>query len=128
MLAHIKWIVIALVLFGCVALFIWGDKIPAGSIFAGMAAFIAALKTKLFGNDKLAEKISDIRNSHENKRKDWLMEKEKYEFQYDQMKTRIEKLSKRVEILNEQLEQTTSPENKAKRRSEEEILFWLTKN
>ena len=52
MLTNIKWIVIVLVMLGCTALFIWGDRIQPGSVFAGLAAFIAALKSKLFGNEK----------------------------------------------------------------------------
>jgi hypothetical protein len=128
MIANIKWIIIGLFLLGCIALFIWGDKIQAGSIFAGIAAFIAAIKSKLFGNDKLAKKISNIRNSHEYKRRDWEIEKQEYESRYDSIKNRVDELNRRIEVLNEQLDKTSKPGDKVKVRSEEEILFWLKNN
>ena len=128
MITHLKWIVIGFFLLGCIALFIWGDKIQAGSVFAGLAAFIAAIKSKLFGNDKLSEKISLIKNTHEFKRKEWEIEREEYEQRYDTIKTRIDTLNKRIEMLNEQLDKTSKPGYKAQLRSEEEILFWLKNN
>jgi hypothetical protein len=125
MLTYIKWIVIGIVLLGCIALFIWGDKIQPGSVFAGLAGFIAAIKSKLFGNAKLSEKLALIRNTHEFKRQEWEREKQQYENRYDTLKTRIDNLNSRIEVLNEQLDKTTKPGYKAQLRSEEEILHWL---
>lgn len=128
MITYIKWIVIGLFLLGCIALFIWGDKIPAGSIFAGLAAFIAAIKSKLFGNDKMTEKINLIQQTHRYKRREWEIEKDEYQKRYDTLKARVDTLNVRIEILHEQLDKTKNPEYKAKLRSEEEIMFWLNKN
>jgi hypothetical protein len=128
MITHIKWIVTGLLILGSIALFIWGDKIQPGSVFAGLAGFIAAIKSKLFGNEKLSEKMNLIRNTHEFKRQEWEREKVQYENRYDTLKARIDTLNKRVEVLNEQLDKTTKAGYKARLRSEEEILFWLKNN
>ncbi|MCK5617695.1 hypothetical protein KAR91_88340 [Candidatus Pacearchaeota archaeon] len=125
MLKHIKWILIGLFLLGCLALFIWGDNIQTGSIFAGLAAFIAAIKSKLFGNNKLLEKIERIQNTHESKRKEWEAEKKQYNRSYDSLRVRIDELNTRIEVLNEQLDNSKKPDYKAKIRGEEEILRWL---
>ena len=79
MITNIKWIVIGLVLLGCIALFIWGDRIQQGSVFAGLAGFIAALKSKFFGSEKGLDKMALIRRSYELKREEWELEKQQYE-------------------------------------------------
>ena len=128
MITYIKWIVAGLVLLGCIALFIWGDRIQPGSVFAGLAAFIAALKSKLFGNEKYLEKMNLIQHSHSRKREEWEQEKLLYEQRYDSLKIRIDTLKNRIEWLNEQLEKTSKKDYKGQQRSEEEILRWLGDN
>jgi hypothetical protein len=128
MITHIKWILIGLVLLGCIALFTWGDKIQPGTIFAGLATFVAAIKSKLFGKEKVLDKIQLVKNTHEYKRREWEREKIQYELRYDSLKTRLDSINKRIEDLSEQLDRTTRPGYKAELRSEEEILFWLRNN
>lgn len=127
MLKKIKWIVTGIFLIVCLALFIWGDKLnfPAGSIFAGLAVFIAAIKSKLFGNNKLMEELEQIQNSHEEKRKTWEEEKIIQQQKYDSLKNLIEELDTRIEELDEEFERTG---NRGGGRSEEEILRWMREN
>jgi len=126
--ANIKWIIIGIFILGCIALFIWGDRIQPGSVFAGLAAFIAAIKSKLFGNDRVTDKISQVQRTHELKRAEWQKEKEKYEELYDTLETRLDTLNTRIERLNEKLESTSKPGYEATKRREEEILRWLKEN
>jgi hypothetical protein len=115
-------------LLGCIALFVWGGRIQPGSVFAGLAGFIAALKSKLFGSEKGSEKIAFIQRSHKLKLEGWEQEKQQYEQRYEFLKTRIDRLNNRIELLNEQLDKTSKPNYKAQHRSEEEILRWLKNN
>ena len=118
MLTHIKWILIGVVLIGCIALFIWGDKIQPGSVFAGLAAFIAAIKSKLFGREKKPlDEISKIRKAHERERDVWEIEKRLYEERYDILKGKMDSLDRRIEGIRKE----------AGGRSEGEILDWLGK-
>ena len=127
MLTNIKWIVIVLFLLACVALFIWGDRFQPGSIFAGLAGFIAALKSKFFVNVRGLDKMALIKQAHELKLEEWKMEKLEYEQPYDSLKNRIDSLNKRIELFNKELEKTSKPGYRAKKRSEEEILRWLNR-
>jgi hypothetical protein len=123
----IKWIVIGIFLLICLVLFIWGDKlnIPAGSIFAGLALLIAAIKSRLFGSDKLLKEIDRIQNNHEIKRKEWEQEKQIQEQQYDSLKNILVELDARIEQLDEELGKT---EYRESGRSEEEVLRWMREN
>jgi len=125
MFTNIKWIVIVLILSGCIALFIWGDRIQPGSVFAGLAAVIAALKSKLFGIEKYLGKMDLIRRSHEQQRKEWEREKRNYENRYYVFRAHIHMLDTNIEKLNKELEKTSKQGYRAKQRSEEEILRWL---
>ena len=125
MFTNIKWIVIVLVLLGCTALFIWGDRIQPGSVFAGLAAFIAALKSKLFGIEKYLGKMDLIRRSHELERTKWEREKRNFENRYYIFRAHIHMLDDNIEKLNKELEKTSKPGYRAQGRSEEEILRWL---
>ena len=125
MLTNIKWIVIVLILFGCTALFIWGDRIQPGSVFAGLAAFIAAIKSKLFGIEKYLGKMDLIRRSHEQQRMEWERKKKEYENRYYILQAHIHMLDTNIEKLNKELGKTSEPGYKAERRSEEDILRWL---
>ena len=127
MLTNIKWIVIVLVLTGCTALFIWGDRTQPGSVFAGLAAFIAAIKSKLFGIEMYLGKMDLMRRSHEQQRRDWEREKRNYESRYYVFKAHIHMLDTNIEKLNKELEKTSKEGYRAERRSEEEILRWLNK-
>ena len=128
MISNIKWIIIGIVLAGIIALFIWGDKIPAGSVFAGLATFIAAIKSKFLGIDKLQGKLKFLRQSHADKREAWEIEKLHYEEQVDTLKKRMDSLSLRIEVLYENIRRTEESDFTATKRSEEEILRWLGKN
>ncbi len=128
MITNIKWIAIGIVLAGFIALFIWGDKIPAGSVFAGLAGFIAAVKSKLLGIDKLPGKLKFLRQSHARKREAWEIEKMHYEEQVDTLKKRMDSLSLRIEVLYNNIRSTEESDFIATERSEEEILRWLGKN
>ena len=125
MLTNIKWIVLIIVLSGCTALFIWGDRIQPGSVFAGLATFIAALKSKLLGITSFQKMISEIESSHQLKRDEWESEKRDYDRQYDLLKLRLDSLDNRTEILKEQLRQASQKDYQPQRRTEEEIREWL---
>ncbi len=125
MASQIKWILIGLVLLGIIALFIWGDRIQPGSVFAGLAAFIAAIKSRLFGNDKLAEKITNLKSAHSRKREEWENEKKLYELWYDTLEGRLDTLNRRIEILDKEMEEVSKSEGKSPHRSAEEIKRWL---
>lgn len=125
MTANIKWIVFGIVLAGLIVLFIWGDKIPAGSIFAGLATFVAAIKSKLLGIDKLPGKLNAIRQSHIAKRDAWRLEKLYYDEQADILKKKIDSLSHRIDKLYERQKRAEESAHSSGKRSEEEILRWL---
>ena len=124
---NLKWIIIGIILLGLLALFIWGDHVEPGSIFAGLAGFIAALKSKLFGNNILKLTIEDIENKHQLKRDEWEKEKREYDKQYDILKLKLDSLDNRTEILKEQLRRASQNDYQPKRRTEAEILEWLKK-
>jgi hypothetical protein len=129
MITHIKWIVIGIILLGLITLFIWGDKIQPGSIFAGLAAFIAAIKSKLFGKEKLAQKTLEIHNSHKQSRSDWAIEKMDYDMKFQNLKTRLDSLDKKIEELKGDSLSGSWSVGKEERgksgKSEKEILEWL---
>ena len=83
---NIKWIITGIFLLVAVALFIWSDRIEPGSIFAGIAGLIAALKSKLFGRISQEEKIAILRNEHNRKRDEWEREKKRYEREFEILK------------------------------------------
>ena len=128
MASQIKWIVPGLVLLGITALFIWSDRIQPGSVFAGLATFIAAIKSKLFGNDKLAEKITNLKSSHTRKREEWENEKELYALWYDNLEERLDTLNRKIGILDKEIEDASKSNGKSPLRSEEEIRRWLREN
>ena len=128
MITNIKWIGFGIVLAGLIALFIWGDKIPAGSVFAGLAGFIAIVKSKFLGIDKLQGKLKFLQKSHADKREAWEIEKLHYEEQVDTLKKRMDSLSLRIEVLYNNIRSTEESDFTATERSEEEILRWLKEN
>lgn len=123
----IKWIVIGIVILGFIALFIWGENIPPGSVLAGIAAFIAAIKARLFGNESLKERISEIRGEHQLKREEWQNLKQEYDSKYEQLKTKMDSLDNRTGILKQKIDSTSSPSHTPPKRSEKEILDYLNK-
>ena len=123
----IKWIIVAIVILGFLALFIWGENIPPGSAIAGIAAFIAAIKSKLFENESLKERISEIRGEHQVKREKWHKLKQDYDSKYEQLKTKMDSLDNRTEILKQKIDSTSSPSHTPPKRSEQEILDYLDK-
>jgi hypothetical protein len=124
---NIKCILIGIVVLGCIALFTLGDHIEPGSIFAGLAAFIAAIKSKFLGNLSLKEKIDGIESSHQLKREEWEYEKQKYDRNYEFLKLRMDSLDNLTEILKQELQQTTKTVYKPNQRTEAEIRDWLNK-
>lgn len=118
---NIKWIITGIFLLVAVALFIWSDRIEPGSIFAGIAGLIAALKSKLFGRISQEEKIAILRNEHNRKRDEWEREKKRYEREFEFLKLKLDSLDNRTEILRQKLDDPSEPV----KRSEKEILTWL---
>jgi len=128
MMKNIFWILAIVLLLGIIALFIWGDRIEPGSVLAGLAAFIAAIKSKLLGNGNLMERIADIEKSHNLKRDEWEKIKQEYDQKYEILKLKMDSLDNRTEIIKQQLQQTTMENYKSGKRSEQEILDWLNRN
>jgi hypothetical protein len=124
---HVKWIIIAIILIGFTLLFIFADRIEPGSVLAGLTTFIAALKSKLLGTTSFQKMISEIESSHQVNRDEWEMEKRDYDRQYDILKLKLDSLDNRTEILKQQLKETTNSDFRPNRRSEKEILEWLSR-
>lgn len=128
MYIKIKYIIIGVLFLGIIALFIRGDKAEPGTILATIAAFIATIKSKLFGSSGFKEKAEIIRNAHKTEREEWDKEKRNYELQYELLQMKMDSLDKKTEDLKEEFVRNSQSGNKASQRTEDEILEWLNKH
>jgi len=118
----ITYLLAILVALGILALLLWGDKIEPGSVFAGLAAFIAAIKSKLFGRNLLKDPVRTIDATHELKREEWEREKRRNDVRYEILNMKLDSLDRVAEVLKEKLRDT---QKQTPGRSEEEIREWL---
>lgn len=78
-----------------VALVVFNDRLglEIGSVFASVAAGIAALKSKLFGDssdNSVENQIKQVEDEHSAKRQQWQELREEFSSKYETLKARIE--------------------------------------
>ena len=91
----IKIALITVAICGVLALYFFRDSIEPGTLLAGLATFLAALKSRIFGEsiartgNELSLHIDDIESKHTVKRDEWNAVQEKYNAEIDALRARM---------------------------------------
>lgn len=122
----VKFIILAAVILAVVALFVFNDNVSVGGVIAGVTALFAAIKSRIFNNEPLNERIATIEGEHSIKREEWNQTKEEYDSKFRAMKARMDYLDYRSKKISEQIEDLDDAEQEALKLNEqltdEEIL------
>lgn len=109
----LKYIIIAVVILGLVALFIFSNKVNLGAIFAGLAGTWAAVKARLFNTESLQERVEQIQEEHGIKREEWNRIKEEYDSQFRAIKARMDYLDYRSAKISQEITDLDKAEQQA---------------
>ena len=85
----IKPVLITLAVIAALAFFLFRDRIEFGTLFAGLATFFAAVKSKIFGETEVQKMIEEVEASHALKRDEWETAKQKYDAEIDFIKAKM---------------------------------------
>ena len=122
----IRTLLIIVVVLGAVTLFIFRDRIEFGSLFAGVATFFAALRSKIFGASKVEKLISGLEDEHTAKQVEWTAVREKFDARIEALRARMEYHDYRSALISGMITDLDDTEKRAmdnlKNMTDEEIL------
>lgn len=122
----LKFIFITALFLSAIALVLWIGKIEPGTILAGIAAIIAAIKARLFGDHDLEEDLKKIEQHHQVQRDTW----NEKEMEFEQANTEIMNRLKNMEVEKDSLVRQMDSLSRSRIKSlysEEEIAERLRK-